>query len=137
MVCHYSLYRSLHIWDTSRLWEHNFNGTLANYMHSAKGNSNQETNHVKSTLNLGNVDTFRYFSSQRKKLRGCKGFHIKWGSILFGGWVLTVGLNVKITSSWKTLRKLLLQDDIPTSIRPTLQNIPPISINGYLCPMQW
>lgn len=137
MVSHYSLYRPHHIWDISRLWEHDFNGTLANYMHSVKGNSNQETNHMKSMLYLGNVDTFRRFASQKKKLRGCNGFHIKWGSILFRGWVLTVGLNVKITVSWKILRKLLLQYDIPTSISPALQSFPPILVNGYLFSTQW
>lgn len=51
---------------TSGLWEHNFSGTLANYMYSVKGNSNQENNHMQSMLYLGNADKFRLCSSQKK-----------------------------------------------------------------------
>lgn len=36
MVSHYPLYTLYHIWDLSRLWGHNVNGTMTNDKHSMK-----------------------------------------------------------------------------------------------------
>lgn len=83
------------------------NGTVANYTHSVKGNPNQETTHVKPCYFWGMKITFGSSSVQRRKLRGCNGLQIKWSDILVRGWVLMVGLNVKIKLSWKILWKIL------------------------------
>lgn len=72
-------------------------------------------------------------SVQRGKLRGCNGLQIKWSDILVRGWVLMVGLKVKVQLSWKNpSENIILQHGITILIDPAPYGILPILINGFL-----